>query len=217
MTARRGSAAPGLRIVAGKWSGRRILAAPGSRPTKEQVREACLSRLQGVISGARVLDLYCGGGAFGIEALSRGAAGAWFVDTDQRALAVVRQNLESVGAESRSYRLARRRLPQQGLPESWPQRFDVVVADPPYGEASLVAVMALLLAHAEPGGTVLLEHAVRDRESPVLLEPGRWRRWSDDAPDQRRYGVTLVTALRRSTCVRPARDEDPGGEPRDES
>ena len=90
-----------MRVVAGELRGRRIKAPPGGiRPTADRVREALFSIL-GDVSGLRVLDLFAGSGALGIEALSRGAAEAVFVDSDRRAVAGVRANLEALGLRGR--------------------------------------------------------------------------------------------------------------------
>ena len=90
-----------MRVVAGEFKGRRLHTPRGSRtrPTADRVREALFSML-GDVSGARVLDLYAGSGALGIEALSRGAKSALFVERDRQALAALRRNLEAVGADA---------------------------------------------------------------------------------------------------------------------
>jgi 16S rRNA (guanine966-N2)-methyltransferase len=89
-----------VRVVAGRFGGRRLVAPRGraTRPTADRVREALFSML-GDVSHARVLDLYAGSGALGIEALSRGAQSALFVDSDARAVAVIRRNLTELGAD----------------------------------------------------------------------------------------------------------------------
>jgi 16S rRNA (guanine966-N2)-methyltransferase len=124
-----------VRVVAGDFKGRRLHTARGARtrPTADRVREALFSML-GDVSGARVLDLYAGSGALGIEALSRGAESAVFVERDRQALAALRRNLEAVGvaatvrAEDALRFLAR--------PEG---TFDLVFCDPPYDVAPRVA------------------------------------------------------------------------------
>jgi 16S rRNA (guanine966-N2)-methyltransferase len=124
-----------VRVVAGEFRGRR-LAAPrgrGTRPTADKVREALFSML-GDVTGARVLDLYAGSGALGIEALSRGAESAVFVERDPRAAAAIERNLTSLGLEEEVLRqdavrfLAR----SSGM-------FDLVFCDPPYDAASRLA------------------------------------------------------------------------------
>jgi 16S rRNA (guanine966-N2)-methyltransferase len=101
-----------MRVIAGTWGGRRLQAPPGdaTRPTSDRVREALFSVLARRVDGARVLDLFAGSGALGIEALSRGAASATFVDSAPAALKALRANLDALGAEAevRPYRLASR-------------------------------------------------------------------------------------------------------------
>jgi 16S rRNA (guanine966-N2)-methyltransferase len=124
-----------VRVVAGEFRGRRLAAPRGvrTRPTADRVREALFSML-GDVSGARVLDLYAGSGALGIEALSRGAESAVFVERDPRSVATIERNLESLGLEQEVVRqdavrfLAR----TEGM-------FDLVFCDPPYDSASRLA------------------------------------------------------------------------------
>jgi 16S rRNA (guanine966-N2)-methyltransferase len=124
-----------VRVVAGAYRGRRIEAPQGraTRPTSDRVREALFSIL-GPIEGVRVLDLFAGSGALGIEALSRGAAEAMFVDSDARAVAAVRRNLDALGAEAAVYR--RDAFAWLGAASG---AFDLVFADPPYSSASRTA------------------------------------------------------------------------------
>ena len=93
-----------MRIVGGEWRGRIIKAPRGTavRPTLDRVREAWMSIVQLSLPGARVLDLFAGSGALGIEALSRGAASAGFVDSDPRSLGVLRENLAALDAADRA-------------------------------------------------------------------------------------------------------------------
>ena len=124
-----------MRIVAGAFKGRRLRAPRGvrTRPTTDHVREALFSML-GDVSGARVLDLFAGSGALGIEALSRGAAAAVFVERDPRAIATIRGNLEAVGAEGRVRRRpAPAYLASHAADQDAP--FDLVFVDPPYDSA----------------------------------------------------------------------------------
>jgi 16S rRNA (guanine966-N2)-methyltransferase len=124
-----------VRVVAGEFRGRRLAAPRGARtrPTADRVREALFSML-GDVSGARVLDLYAGSGALGIEALSRGAGSAVFVERDARAVSAIERNLASLGLEQRVVRqdAARFLARAQGT-------FDLVFCDPPYDSASRLA------------------------------------------------------------------------------
>ena len=153
-----------MRVVAGEFGGRRLAAPParGTRPTADRVREALFSML-GDVSGLRVLDLFAGSGALGIEALSRGAASATFVESDPRAAAVIRENLAALGAEGEVKR-------QDAVVFLAAQRgtFDLVLADPPYDSAPLLAAP---LAERLPG--VLSETArivtESDKRKPLEL------------------------------------------------
>jgi len=139
-----------VRVVAGSFGGRRLVAPRGraTRPTADRVREALFSML-GDVSHARVLDLYAGSGALGIEALSRGAQSALFVDSDARAVAVIRRNLTELGADGEvrrqdvvrflrgaaAGRTASRTddiAPARAEPAPSRTRFDLVFCDPPY-------------------------------------------------------------------------------------
>jgi 16S rRNA (guanine966-N2)-methyltransferase len=124
-----------VRIVAGEFKGRRLRMPRGAptRPTADRVREALFSML-GDVTGARVLDLYAGSGALGIEALSRGAASAVFVERDARAAAAIQANLDTVGAEaevSRQDALAFVRRDGRS--------YDLVFCDPPYDSGPRIA------------------------------------------------------------------------------
>ena len=128
-----------MRVVAGRFGGRRLSAPAGrgTRPTSDRVREALFSML-GSVEGLRVLDLFAGSGALGIEALSRGAAAAVFVDRDPRAVAAIHRNLEALGLEGTVRRAdAVAFLTSAGAHRAAP--FDLVFVDPPYSSAGRVA------------------------------------------------------------------------------
>jgi 16S rRNA (guanine966-N2)-methyltransferase len=154
-----------LRVVAGEYKGRRLKAPRGARtrPTADRVREALFSIL-GDVSGARVLDLYAGSGALGIEALSRGAAAATFVDSDREAVAAIRANLETVGASG--VEVLRRDVSRFLDRGSGP--YDLVFADPPYDLGSRLAEPL-----SEQLPAVLAENArivtESDKRDPLLL------------------------------------------------
>jgi 16S rRNA (guanine966-N2)-methyltransferase len=124
-----------VRVVAGEFRGRRLAAPRGARtrPTADRVREALFSML-GDVSGARVLDLYAGSGALGIEALSRGAGSAVFVERDARAVSVIERNLASLGLEQQVVRQDAARFLARAR-----GTFDLVFCDPPYDSASRLA------------------------------------------------------------------------------
>jgi 16S rRNA (guanine966-N2)-methyltransferase len=153
-----------VRVIAGEFKGRRLHAARGTRtrPTADRVREALFSML-GDLSGAHVLDLYAGSGALGIEALSRGAESAVFVERDDRALAALRRNLEAVGAEAE---VRRQDVPRfLARPEG---TYDLVFCDPPYDDAPRVAapLSEALPALARENARIVTES---DKRNPLLL------------------------------------------------
>jgi len=182
-----------MRVIAGRLRSRRLRASPtGVRPTADRVRESLFAAL-GDIGGARVLDLFAGTGALGIEALSRGASHAVFVERARASLAVLRGNLADLelGAESQVLSLdARRALP---LLAERREQFDLVLVDPPYASGLQAAVLASLhrLGLVTPGGSVVVERAKRD---PLVLAEG-WLR-----ERERTYGDTVLVHL----CPDPA-------------
>ncbi len=123
-----------MRVIAGSHRGRRLSGPDGTnlRPTSDKVREALFSILTARIPGARFLDLFAGTGAIGIEALSRGAASVIFVESDQRALRILRKNLTGCDLMNRAEIRPVRTDVFVGKPEWWGGPFDIVFADPPY-------------------------------------------------------------------------------------
>jgi 16S rRNA (guanine966-N2)-methyltransferase len=204
-----------VRVVAGSARGRPLRAPPGDRvrPTADRVREATFNALGslGLVEGARVLDLFAGTGALGIEALSRGADRACFVDHDARSLAVVRANLAATGLAERATVVRAEALswlaagpgppswlaagpgppgPGPELPGPGPEpdpgnsgaSFDLALVDPPYRFDRWPELLALLPT----------TWAVAESDRPVPEVPG----WGQVR--SRRYGATVTTFLRRS-------------------
>lgn len=179
-----------MRIVGGAYGGRLLTAPPGreTRPTSDRVREALFSILEarageetGVLAGARVLDLFAGSGALGLEALSRGAASAVFVDSAQAAVEAVRANLAALGLDAPVHRrdapAALRDAALRG------DAYDLVFLDPPYRPAAGLAAQLCeaLPAVLAPGARVVAES---DRRAPLALGLA--------VHDERRYGDTLI-------------------------
>lgn len=171
------------RIVAGTAGGRQ-LAVPrrGTRPTSDRVREALFSAVEAALDldGARVLDLYAGTGALGLEALSRGAAHAALVESDGGALAVLRRNVSALGfagADVRPGKVATVLATPPGEP------YDLVFADPPYAmdAEALSRDLTALVAWTRPGSVVVVERAKRSAEFawPAEYVPGRVRHYGD--------------------------------------
>jgi 16S rRNA (guanine966-N2)-methyltransferase len=167
-----------VRVVAGEFRGRRLQAPRGTRtrPTADRVREALFSMLDDV-SGTRVLDLYAGSGALGIEALSRGAESALFVERDARAAAAIERNLASLGLDEPVVRQDVMRFldraeaeiiaPARAAPAPSRTTFDLVFCDPPYDAASRLAGA---LAERLPGLTAEDARIVTESDKRRPLE-----------------------------------------------
>ena len=174
-----------MRIIAGAWRGRQLEAPPGSgtRPTADRARETLFSMLAsrlGTFEDLRIADLFAGSGALGLEALSRGAASATFVENDAEALAAIKRNAAKLGAADRVRVLGGSALT---LPRSAP--FDLIYADPPYAQGSGSAAVQSV-ANAEwlaTGGWMSVETERRDTVDPGAFEieatrdVGRARLW----------------------------------------
>ena len=167
-----------MRIVGGRWRSRRIEPPPDARarPTTDRVREAWMSILADHLGGARVVDLFAGSGAMGLEALSRGAASCDFVELSPASLAALHRNIMALGvAGARVYRADALRY----AAKLEPLAFDVAFADPPYTTNHASRIAALF--RERPFARILgVEH---DRHEDV--GPG----------DHRRYGRTVLTFL----------------------
>ncbi|MDP1846927.1 MAG: 16S rRNA (guanine(966)-N(2))-methyltransferase RsmD [Solirubrobacteraceae bacterium] len=172
-----------MRVVGGMYGGRRLTAPTGdeTRPTGDRVREALFSVLGASIHDARVLDLYAGSGALGIEALSRGAAAAVFVDRSHKAVKAIRANLAALGIEAEVRPIAARAALRAASARR--EAYDLVFLDPPYRRAAELGreLSEGLTAVLAPGARVVTES---DRRAPLEL----------DLPltDERRYGDTVI-------------------------
>ncbi|HEX2203915.1 MAG TPA: 16S rRNA (guanine(966)-N(2))-methyltransferase RsmD [Longimicrobium sp.] len=165
-----------MRIVAGEWGGRRIQAPPGrgTRPTTDRVREAWMSAVAAELPGARVLDLFAGSGALGLEALSRGASHATFVEHDAKALAALKANVDALGAADRASVFRTDAVRYAAALDS--RAFDVAFADPPYGKGFAEAVVRAFAAR--PFAALLCVEHGRDDALPSV--PGaRTKRYGD--------------------------------------
>jgi 16S rRNA (guanine966-N2)-methyltransferase len=184
-----------MRVIAGTLGGRRLKAPPGrgTRPTSDRVREALFSML-GELGGARVLDLFAGSGALGIEALSRGAGAAVFVERDRVAARVLAENLTALGiGDERAELRAGEALAALRTAGELGEFYDLVLIDPPYQDAAELApkLSALLVGLLAPGARVATES---DRRAPLRLEL--------PVLTERRYGDTSITI--HSRCHDPS-------------
>ncbi|MGI8713624.1 MAG: 16S rRNA (guanine(966)-N(2))-methyltransferase RsmD [Solirubrobacteraceae bacterium] len=171
-----------MRVIAGLYRGRTLVAPRGSatRPTSDRVREAVFSIL-GDVGGLRVLDLFAGSGALGIEALSRGAGEATLVDSAGPAVEAIQRNLNALGIEAEVVRAPAGRFIERARRAD--RQYDLVFLDPPYRHGrhlgrDLTEALEPVLA---TGARVLSES---DRRHPLQLEL--------DLTDERRYGDTLI-------------------------
>ncbi len=176
-----------LRVIAGDLRGRRLHTPAGrpTRPTQGQVRQVLFDIVAAGVAGKRVLDLFAGTGALGIEALSRGAREAWFLERDSGALRCLRRNLEELALEGRAHVLATGVATGLKILEDQEGSFDWVLADPPYA-ADPGSWMARLArggpgAVLAPSGTLVLESS-RRRTIPEEIG-GLLRRRSHPAGD----------------------------------
>ncbi|MGH2838983.1 MAG: 16S rRNA (guanine(966)-N(2))-methyltransferase RsmD [Thermoleophilaceae bacterium] len=170
-----------MRIVAGRHKGRGLRApeGEGTRPTADRVREALFSIL-GSVEGMRVLDLYAGSGALGLEALSRGARSVTFVESARPALAAIRANLDATDEEARVVTADVVGWLRSDAPE---RAFDLVFCDPPYDAAALIAqpLTDLLPRLAAPQALIVTESSKRN---PLVL--------GLPLADERTYGDTRI-------------------------
>ena len=200
-------------MIAGEAGGRRLAVPDGrdTRPTSDRAREGLfgtISSIVGSLAGARVLDLYAGSGAVGLEALSRGAEHVLLVEHGARAARVIRQNIEAIGlpgaaviADRVERVLARGPAPAGGQDGTAEGRYDVVFADPPYAlaDAAVTRVLALLAEQAwlAPGALIIVERATRSGPLswPDGFVPDRARRYGEATFW---YGLVPATAGERT-------------------
>lgn len=185
-----------MRIVAGQYKGKPIAAPEGrsTRPTSDRAREAMFNILEHApwgpeLQGARVLDLFAGSGALGLEALSRGAAFCLFVETDEAARGAIRDNVEALHLYGCT-RIHRRDAADLGpRPASAGPAFDLVFLDPPYAKGLGEKALATLAEHAwlAPGAVLVFERG----EGEPDIRPEAY-----DRIDERRYGAARVLFLR---------------------
>lgn len=178
-----------MRIISGRYKGRRLQSISGTavRPTADQVREALFNILAEIVSGAFVLDLFSGTGAMGIEALSRRAQYAVFIDNASQPLTVLRKNLNTFGLLAQS-RIIRWNIAKNlNCLKPFPNKFDLVFMDPPYQKGLIpVALTNLMRVQClEPGAIIVAEH---ERHCDITLPDA-----SVSVTDQRRYGQTRLT------------------------
>jgi 16S rRNA (guanine966-N2)-methyltransferase len=181
-----------LRIIAGELKGRRLRTAAGlkTRPTADRTREAVFNILGPAVRGTWVLDLFAGTGAFGIEAVSRGAVAVVFVEIDRKALQVLNGNLHACGLAAQGEVIRWDAARDLNCLKGRERKFQLVFMDPPYGRELVLPALSNLDAARclDDGARLVVEHGAGDLPAdpvaPYQLQ------------DQRRYGKTLVSFLR---------------------
>lgn len=175
-----------MRVITGSARGcmLKTLSGNATRPTTDKVKEAVFSSIQFDVEGRRVLDLFAGSGQMGIEALSRGAAHAVFVDASKEAAAVMKENLQKTGLSAKAAVVCRRAEDYLQTAET----FDLVFLDPPYGLNCLPMLLPRLTDCLSPYALVVCEHDVDQ------TLPERFGNWA--AGKTRRYGRIGVTVYR---------------------
>ena len=177
-----------MRVISGGHKGRR-LAGPkkaGVRPTSDRVKESIFNVLQTVVAGKRVLDLFAGAGTLGIEALSRGAESATFVDASRQSVTILKKNLRDLDLESRSTIL---RLDGLKALYKLKQKFHLIFADPPYLKGHLQRVVdSVAQSEAlQKNGLLILEHHKKERFSFPRESLSVWK--------EKRFGDTVISFL----------------------
>lgn len=178
-----------MRVITGEARGRRLFTLEGEdvRPTADRVKEAMFSIIQFELEGSTVLDLFAGSGQLGIEALSRGAKRCTFVDSSNRSLEVVKQNLKAVGFEKRAGVFLGDAKMYADLSR---EKFDIVILDPPYNKKLIDAVLPFVALKTADNGVIICESAFDE----VLPEVA-----GDFSQDREyKYGKIKLTTYRKN-------------------
>lgn len=167
-----------MRIIAGKYGGRRLASfqAPHIRPTSDRVKESLFNIWRDEVEGRRVLDLFCGTGNLGLEALSRGARSVDFVDASAKSLAILERNIDTLKV-TEDYRIHRQDVFRY-LKSFQGDAYDLIFIDPPFTEALADRVMGAVAASRALG-----------RQTLVAIESGRREKIENDYGPLHRYDV----------------------------
>ena len=177
-----------MRVITGSARGMTLKTLEGisTRPTTDRVKEAVFSAIQFDIEGRRVLDLFAGSGQMGIEAMSRGALTASFVDKDKGAVAVIKENLEKTGFASSCSVF---QMDYSSFLTMNTQMFDLVFLDPPYESDMLLKALDSLGVFVPSGGTAVCEHPASAQMPDEISGFSKYRSY--------KYGKTSVTIYRK--------------------
>ncbi len=189
-----------MRVITGTARGRRLVTVEGTevvRPTTDGVKEAIFSAIQFEIEGRTVLDLFAGSGQLGIEALSRGAKEAYFVDSAAVSIKAVRENLRSTGLEQNARVV---NMPFSAFLKSTRAVFDIAILDPPYNYRIIQKALPQLVEKMSESGVIICEH---ERECVLPKEISGF-----ETVKQLRHSRTTVTIYRRKE-IDPDTEEQP--------
>jgi 16S rRNA (guanine(966)-N(2))-methyltransferase RsmD len=181
-----------MRVITGEARGRKLLTLEGAdvRPTTDKVKEAIFSAIQFDIQGRKFLDLFAGSGQMGIEALSRGAESAVFLDSSRKAVDIVRKNLNNTGFYDRAKVLHTDSLSFLNMNS---EMFDIVYLDPPYGTGVLQEVLPAVLENVKKTGIIIVENP----EKEEILQ-----NYGDFTLDrQKHYGKIKISMYRHKDYV----------------
>ena len=186
-----------VRIIGGLWKRSKLTVPdlPGLRPTPDRVRETVFNWLGQTLAGLRVLDLYAGSGALGLEAASRGAASVLLIEQHPRCVAAIAAAAQRLGATQVQVRAADALASAQSLARAG-ERFDVIFIDPPYASAQQLAALRAVQPLVAPQGLVYVETDIADLFE--ALDAKGWALWR-----QGRAGQVHFALLRRNTVSMP--------------
>ena len=177
-----------MRVITGSARGKKLITLEGNdvRPTSDMVKEAIFSIVQFEVAGAKVLDLFAGSGQLGIEALSRGASLAVFVDSSTDSVKVVRENLKNTGLAQNSRVVAMDSFAYLG---GCKDNFDIVFLDPPYSKDIIPQILPKVVEKLNDNGIIVCEHDKKDLLPEQAGDFCRFRTYS--------YGRIALTTYRR--------------------
>ena len=177
-----------MRVITGSARGKKLITLEGNdvRPTTDMVKEAIFSIVQFEVAGAKVLDLFAGSGQLGIEALSRGASLAVFVDSKPESVKVTRENLKNTDLHQKSRVVAMDSFAYLG---GCKDKFDIVLIDPPYSKDIISQILPKAVEKTEENGIIICEHDKKDQLPEEVGEFCKFRTYS--------YGRIALTTYRK--------------------